>query len=55
MNNTQDYKKLLPVCEVEILQETVNKLKFHHLFRLISGDFRLKVLKIAKNGTLVSC
>ena len=53
--HTQNYTKLFPVCKVEILQVTVNKLKFCHLFRLISADFRLKVPKIAKNGTLVSC
>ena len=29
-------------------------MKFYHLCRLISDDFRLKVPKIAKNGTLVS-
>ena len=28
-------------------------MKFYHLLRSISDDFRLKVLKIAKNGTLV--
>ena len=26
-----DYKKLLPVCEVEILQVTVKKIKYSHL------------------------
>ena len=36
MNNTWDYKMLFPVCEVEILQVTVIKLKLYHLFRWIS-------------------
>ena len=47
--------EVIPVCKVEILQVTVNKIEVFHLLRLISGDFQLKVLKIAKNGTLVSC
>ena len=50
--HTQDYTKLFSVCKVEILQVTVNKIQ---LCRLISDDFRLKVPKIAKKGTLVSC
>ena len=33
--HTLDYKKLFPVCKVEILQATVKKLKFSHLW----GDF----------------
>ena len=45
--HTQDDKRLLPVCEAEILQVTV-KMKFSHLFMLISEDFWLKVPKIAK-------
>ena len=50
--HTQDYKRLLPVCEAKILRVTVKKkLKFSHLFMLISDDFRLKVPKIAKKGT----
>ena len=49
--HTQDYERLLPVCRAEILQVTVKKLKFSHLFMLISDDFRLKVPKIAKKGT----
>ena len=53
--HTQDYKKLFLVWEVEILQVTVNKMKFYHLFRLISDDILLKVPKIAENGTLVFC
>ena len=38
----RDYQILLPVWEDEILQVTVNKLKFSHLFRLISDNFRIK-------------
>ena len=52
---TGDYKKLFSVCEVEILQVTVKQIEVFHLFRMISDDFRLKVLKIAKKGTLVIC
>ena len=47
--HTQDYKRLLPVCEAEILR--VQKKKFSHLFMVTSDDFRLKVPKIAKKGT----
>ena len=39
---TRDYKRLLLVCESEILQVTVKQLKFSHLFMLISDDFQLK-------------
>ena len=46
-----NHKRLLPVCEAEILRVTVKELKFSHLFLLISGDFRIKVPKIAKKGT----
>ena len=42
---------LFTVCKVEILQVTAKILKFYHLFRLISKEFRLKVPKIAKKGT----
>ena len=49
--HTRDYKRLLPVCEAKILQVTVKELKFSHLFMLISDNFRLIVLKIAKKGT----
>ena len=45
--HTQDYKRLLPVWEAEILQVTVKKVKFSHLSMLVSDDFRLKVSKIA--------
>ena len=48
LNNTRDFKKLFPVCEAEILQVTVIKLKFYHLFRLISCNFWLKVPKKAE-------
>ena len=47
--------KLFMVCKVELLQVTLNKLKLYRHFRLISADFRLKVPKIANEGTLVSC
>ena len=49
--HTQDYKRLLPVCEAETLQVTVKRIEVFHLFMLISDDFRLKVLRIAKKGT----
>ena len=52
--HTQDYERLLPVCEAEILRVTVKKMKFSLLFMLILDDFRLKVPKLAKNGTQVS-
>ena len=38
--HTRDYAKLFPLCYVEILQVTVNKLKFYYLFRLISEAFQ---------------
>ena len=53
--HTRDYTKLFPVCKVEILQVTVNKVEVLSFFRLISADFRLKVPKIVKKGTLYSC
>ena len=31
---TRDYKRLLPVCEPEILRVTVKQLKFSHLFKV---------------------
>ena len=46
--HTQDYKRLLPVCDAEILRVTVKELNFSHLFMVISDDFRIKVPKIAK-------
>ena len=49
--HTRDYKRLLSVCEAEILRVTAIELKFSHLFMLISDDFWLKVPKIAKKGT----
>ena len=42
---------LFPVCEVEILQVTVDKIAV----LLISDDFWLKVPKIAKEATMDSC
>ena len=53
--HTGDYTKLFPLYNVEILQVTVNKIEVLSSFRVISADFRLKVLKIAKKGTLVIC
>ena len=53
--HTGDYNRLLPVWEAEILQFTVKKMKFSHLFMMISDDFLLKVPKIAKKGIKVSC
>ena len=38
----RDYKKFLPVCEVEILQVTVKQFEVFSSLRLISDDFRLK-------------
>ena len=38
-----------------MLQVTVNKIEVYCLFSLIFDDFRLKVPKIAKTGSLVSC
>ena len=49
--HTRDYKRLLPVCEAEILRVTVKQLKLSLSIMLISDDFRLKVPKIAKKGT----
>ena len=54
LNNTRGCKKLFPVCKVEILQVTVNKIEIYHLFRYISDDFWLKAPKMARKGTLVS-
>ena len=53
--HTRDYKRLLPLCEAEILRFTVKKIEFSHLFTLISDDFWPKVPKIAKKSTYVSC
>ena len=47
--------KLFPLYKVEILQVTVNKIEVLSSFRVISIDFQLKVPKIARKGTLVSC
>ena len=46
--NTPVYKRLLPVCEAEILRVKVKRIKVFSSFLLISDDFRLKVPKIAK-------
>ena len=43
--HTQDYKRLLPVCEAEILQVTVKRIDFFSSFVLFYDNFRLKVLK----------
>ena len=49
--HTRDYKKLLPVCEAEILRITVKRTEVFSSFYVISNDFLLKVPKIAKKGT----
>ena len=50
--HTQDYKRLLPVWEAEILRVTIKIIEiFSNLLMLISDGFRLKVPKIAKKGT----
>ena len=50
--HTRRYKRLLPVCEAEILRVTLKRIEaFSHFFMLISDEFRLKVPKIAKKGT----
>ena len=41
--HTRDYKRLLTVCEAEILRATLKELKFAHLFMLIFANFRLQV------------
>ena len=53
--HTRDYKRLLPVYEAKILRVPVKELKFSHLFMLISDNFWLKMPKLAKTGTSVSC
>ena len=50
----RDYKQLLPVYEVEMIQVTAKKNEVFSSLRLLSDDFLLKVPKIVKNGTLVS-
>ena len=50
-DHTRDYKRLLLVCEAEILRVTVKYFNISHLFMLISDDFRLKVTKTAQKGT----
>ena len=49
--HTRDNKRLLPVCEAEILRVTVKRSEDFSSFMLISDDFRLKVPKIANKGT----
>ena len=49
--HTRDNKRLLPVCEAEILRVTVKRIEISYLFMLISDDFWLKVPKIAIKGT----
>ena len=48
---TRGYKRLLPVCEADILRVTLKRIEVFPIFMLISDEFRLKVPKIAKNGT----
>ena len=45
--HTRDYKRLLPVCEAEILRVTVKRIEVFSYFLLISDDFRLKVPNLA--------
>ena len=49
--HTRDYKRLLSVCEAEILRVTVKRIEIFSSFYVASCDFRLKVPKIAKKGT----
>ena len=49
--HTQDYKRLLQVCEAEILRVIVKRIEVFSCFMLISDDFRLKVPEIATKGT----
>ena len=49
--HTRDYKRLLLVCEAEILRVTVKRIEVFSYFLLISDDFWLKVPNLAKNGT----
>ena len=46
--HTQDYKRLLPVCEAEILRVTVKRIE-------VFSSFYVEVPKIVKKGTLISC
>ena len=48
---TRRCKRLLPVYEAEILRVTLKRIEVFPIFMLISDEFRLKVPKIAKNGT----
>ena len=41
--HTRDYKRLLPVCEAEILRVTVKRIEVFSIFMLISDDFRLNM------------
>ena len=50
-DHTRHYKILLTVCATEILRVTVKINEVIKPFMLISDDFRLKVLKIAKKDT----
>ena len=47
---TRGYKRLLPVCEAEILRATLKIIEVFPFFMLISDEFRLKLPKIAKKG-----
>ena len=49
--HTRGYKRLLQVCEVEILRVTLKRIEAFPIFMLISDEFLLKVPKIAKKGT----
>ena len=43
--HTQDYKRLLSVCEAEILRVTVKRIEVFSSFMLISDNFLLKCRK----------
>ena len=45
------YKRLLSVCEAEILRVTLKRIEVFPIFMFISDEFLLKVPKIAKKGT----
>ena len=49
--HTQDYRRLLQVCEAEILRVTVKRIEVFSFFMLISEYIQLKVPKIAKKST----
>ena len=40
--HTREYKRLLPVCEAEILRVTIKRIRVFSSFMLISDDFSAK-------------